>query len=377
MELSNQHEDSSNVQEVKKEPEEQEKEEEEEEECQYDTYGFRITGDGIEGEIQKFETLKKKTEDLWQKMITKSKVNLANPTLTKLPRKFKKIIRDIGIPPHWRGQIWKILSGSNKKRAQNSDDYFRTILSENAGKPNHAVEQIELDLHRTFPENKYFQSEEGISQLRNVLTAYAWRNPSVGYCQSMNFIVAVLLLIIQNEEESFWVLCCLLEDILPSEYYTDTMLMSHVDQSVFVHLIRQKFRKIHQLFIKTRVEISLITRQWFLCLFIDALQFEEALRAWDLLFNEGDKILFRFSLGLIKMNQSQLLKSSLSEDDYGMSLFQAIKELPRNADFPSLLNVAFHKIGSLSRRQIKKLRAHYKTIVAQQHEQFQKKLSTD
>ena len=38
-----------------------------------------------------------------------------------------------------------------------------------------------------------FQSDNGIEELRRVLYAYALRNSAVGYCQAMNFIVAVLL----------------------------------------------------------------------------------------------------------------------------------------------------------------------------------------
>jgi hypothetical protein len=42
-------------------------------------------------------------------------------------------------------------------------------------------------------------------QLRRVLSAYVKRNPTVGYCQGLNFIAAVLLTKLR-EEEAFWVL---------------------------------------------------------------------------------------------------------------------------------------------------------------------------
>jgi hypothetical protein len=63
-----------------------------------------------------------------------------------------------------------------------------------------------------------FQTEEGISSLRNVLTSYASRNKEVGYTQAMNFIVA-LLLIYMTEEEAFWVLASICEDLVKDYYH--------------------------------------------------------------------------------------------------------------------------------------------------------------
>ncbi|XP_014401744.1 PREDICTED: TBC1 domain family member 2B [Myotis brandtii] len=53
---------------------------------------------------------------------------------------------------------------------------------------NPASQQIELDLLRTLPNNKHYAgpASDGIQQLRNVLLAFSWRNPDIGYCQGLN-----------------------------------------------------------------------------------------------------------------------------------------------------------------------------------------------
>ncbi len=66
-------------------------------------------------------------------------------------------------------------------------------------------------------------------KLRNVLAAFAAFNPTVGYCQSMNFVAALLLLQLQDEEEAFWVLATVVTDILP-HYYHRSLYGLRIDQ---------------------------------------------------------------------------------------------------------------------------------------------------
>lgn len=62
-----------------------------------------------------------------------------------------------------------------------------------AGCTERAKREIEQDVRRTLPSHPMFQSEAGLAALRRVLLAYAARNPALGYCQSMNFLAAMLL----------------------------------------------------------------------------------------------------------------------------------------------------------------------------------------
>jgi len=74
-----------------------------------------------------------------------------------------------------------------------------------------------------------------MNQMRNVLGAFIKRNPSVGYCQGMNFITARLLTCLE-EEEAFWVLTQIIEEKLPLDNYSN-LIGVLVDQRVLQRLM--------------------------------------------------------------------------------------------------------------------------------------------
>jgi hypothetical protein len=83
------------------------------------------------------------------------------------------------------GRLWMICSGSYSMMITYKEDYYQKILKEFSGQVSIATDEIERDLHRTFPDHNFFKKEEGVSALRRVLTAFSWHNPTIGYCQSM------------------------------------------------------------------------------------------------------------------------------------------------------------------------------------------------
>ena len=62
-----------------------------------------------------------------------------------------------------------------------------------------SIKQIDKDISRTFSGDKSFNKAD----LRKILVAYSIRNPNVGYCQGLNFVVATLLSLDFTPEESF------------------------------------------------------------------------------------------------------------------------------------------------------------------------------
>ena len=150
-----------------------------------------------------------------------------------------------------------------------------------------AAKQIDKDLHRTYGAMRGVRvpQHEAVASLRNVLLAYAAHNAEVGYCQSMNFLAAVLLLV-ADEETAFWCLVALVERVLPG-HFSSSMAMSLVDQGVLRELLGELDPELMGHLDSLGVAPSLVTTQWLLTCFVGAaLPLGTLLRLWDCLLYE-------------------------------------------------------------------------------------------
>lgn len=133
-----------------------------------------------------------------------------------------------GIPVTYRWRIWTECSGAMSMKVPG---YYDDLLQNGHDDPI-VISQIAMDINRTLTDNIFFRQGPGVSKLRQILLAYSRRNQEVGYCQGMNMIAASLLLIMPSEEDAFWVLCSIVERILPKTYFEPNLLASRADQEV-------------------------------------------------------------------------------------------------------------------------------------------------
>ena len=181
--------------------------------------------------------------------------------------------------------------------------------------PNPSFQQIEVDLNRTFPHiQDDAQLEALTTPLKNVLTAFVLRNPTVGYCQGVNFIAARLLTCM-NEEEAFWTLNQIIEKYLPLDYYSN-MVGVLVDQKVLQIYMQRRLPKLCEHLRANDFSLDLVAFQWIVCLFASNLPQPIGFAVWDLFFIKGIVVLFRVALTILSLMQDEILQTDKFEDIY-------------------------------------------------------------
>jgi len=334
----------------------------------------------------------------WHVLMKSYGLSTDNPY--RFPPKSDKITRYVrkGIAPEFRGAAWFWYGGGHVRLSKHPGLYQRLLRDVENGKLNdNDREHIERDLNRTFPDNVRFKPDPTamsdaqagagggrkrgsvaepetpiVKALRRVLQAFAVHNPSIGYCQSLNFIAGLLLLFLDEDEEKAFTLL----EIVTSEHLPGThgvaLEGANIDIAVLMSIIKEHMEPIWR-----RIDdkggglageptaqalrlptVSLATTAWFMSLFVGTLPIEAVLRVWDCLFFEGSKTLFRVALAIFRAGEKEILAVSDS-----MEIFQVVQTIPRAMlDVNLLMEVSFGGrrkggFGSVSQKEIDRRRA--------------------
>ncbi|XP_048473482.1 small G protein signaling modulator 3 isoform X3 [Rhincodon typus] len=353
----------------------QKKDSVEDSEIQYDEFGFRIDKeDGAEPNRRIVGV--PLPEDPQQRLrwqahlefthnhdvgdLTWDKIDVLLPRSQKL----RSLVLS-GIPHSMRPQIWMRLSGALQKK-RNTETSYRDIAKNSSNDGSIAAKQIEKDLLRTMPSNACFSNinSVGIPRLRRILRGLAWLYPEIGYCQGTGMVAACLLLFLE-EEDAFWMMCAIIEDLVPPSYFSTTLLGVQTDQRVLRHLIVQYIPRLDKLLQEHDIELSLITLHWFLTAFASVVHINILLRVWDLFFCEGSVLLFQITLGMLKLKEEELIQSENSA-----SIFNTLSDIPSQIDDPEILIKESMKLaGSLTDAMIEsQRRKHLAYLIADQNQ---------
>ena len=230
------------------------------------------------------------------------------------------------LPDNLREKYWLLITGAKELKV-NNPNYYNILLNKYPVNPisEKNENQILLDINRTFPEDDNFDEEKKIS-LKNVLKAYSRRNCTLGYCQGFNYIVGKILKVINNEEDAFWIFTQIIENILPINYFYDSIGLI-IDNNILMDILKNTDKELMEHFTKYNFELLIknILYKWLICLFSQNIKDELLFIIWDIFFIEGTPILFKTIILIFEKIKNQLLE--ITKIDKLVNLFDSVHSL--------------------------------------------------
>lgn len=263
-----------------------------------------------------------------------------------------------GVPDDLRPAVWAHCLGLDA--AVGSDLPAGTsatsgcLTTEDADMPKGTAALIETDVTRTFLTCAEFQENGGQAKLRRVLRGLAAADHGIGYCQSLNFLAAMLLMVLTDEGVVVLAVRQLVVKLGTRSWYSDGMRQLRADAVVLEDLVRDRLPRVHKAFRKQKFEFVFVCSKWFLALFTTALEGETLRRVWDVMLCDGIEAVFRVAFALI--DRHSLAASCAESLDDLVMLFQGRQKdcvadvLITSAYSPALIGL-FGR-GELSQRRI-------------------------
>ncbi|KAK5165220.1 uncharacterized protein LTR77_009318 [Saxophila tyrrhenica] len=237
-----------------------------------------------------------------------------------------------GIPMKLRHPLWMELS--NTQAMMQPEDYEHYLnLGENDDEEEE-MEAILKDVPRTLTTKYDFYSGKGFQRLKDLLVAFVAKYPNLGYTQGLNTIAGYLLLAIPSEEDAFWVLCNIVENFFPPDYFsrTDAMISPLADNALLRQYVKEHLPLLHNHMDKLGILPGhTVPMKWFFTAFSSALPETLLMRLWDiwLCIPSQKQYLFAFALALIAQNADGILECEDSSSFF--SYMDSKLKLPEDA----------------------------------------------
>jgi TBC1 domain family member 14 len=177
----------------------------------------------------------------------------------------------------------------------------------------HSIEGIQIDLPRTFPELGFFkQGSEFNMDCEEILGAFALSRPDIGYVQGMSYIAGMLILnmdkfkafVCLNKIITSWTLFCF--------FKADNPQMNRRFQ-LFRNILHHNCPMICEHIEDEGITAQMYLLEWFMTLFVKSLNIDVSSRVWDLFILEGEIVLFRVAVALLKMIEADILHGTFED----------------------------------------------------------------
>jgi len=190
---------------------------------------------------------------------------------------------------------------------------YKTELTEHEQPENkeRSIYGIQYDLPRTFPELGFFKQGGGFYEdLEQVLEAFVVCRPDIGYVQGMSYIAGMLLLVM-DKFKAFVCMCSLVSNwmLLPFFRGDDTQIQRRIQ--IFKQIFHYNLPDLCEQFESEGVMPQAYLIEWIMTIFVKSLDLPIASRLWDLIMLDGDIMILKIAVALLKLIEKDVLNCSM------------------------------------------------------------------
>jgi hypothetical protein len=214
-----------------------------------------------------------------------------------------------GIPNRLRHPIWMELSNTY---ALMSPDAYRHYLEAGESEDPLEIDAIVKDVPRTLTEQYDYYVEKGHDKLQRLLVAFVAKYQGLGYTQGLNMIAGHLMLAIPAEEDAFWVLCNMVDNYFPPNYFSrdEPMVGALADNAVLRSYIKELMPRLDEKLDQLDIdEASTFQPGWHLTALANRLPKAALQRVWDiwLCIPKQHTFLFNVVLAMMKLRSEEIM----------------------------------------------------------------------
>ncbi|NXI62318.1 TBC24 protein, partial [Anseranas semipalmata] len=197
----------------------------------------------------------------------------------------------------------------------------------------------------------YCLNLEGVTALKKILICIGNLFPDITYSPILPSLVALLLHYSEDEAQCFENISRLIASNAPHTSYIDQSFLAHrASCMTFGDLANKHCPAAHKLIASTSENVFEVYSEWLSWLFHD-LPFNYAIRVFDVYLLEGQKVLYRIALALLKQYRLSVTSAKLEGTDIKADLQAFVQNIAEHATVDKLLERAFG-IRLFSRKEI-------------------------
>ncbi|CAM0942891.1 unnamed protein product [Alopecurus aequalis] len=171
------------------------------------------------------------------------------------------------------------------------------------------LHQIGLDVNRTDRTLVYYESQENLARLWDILAVYAWVDTDIGYCQGMSDLCSPLSIILEHEADAFWCFERLMRRVRENFKSTSTSIGVRSQLTTLSTIMKAVDPKLHEHLENLDGGEYLFAFRMLMVLFRREFTFIDTMYLWELMWS------MEYNPGLFSMLESKNGTSNANAKD--------------------------------------------------------------